>query len=127
MTAKELAKILGLSEASVSFALNGKPGVSTKTRNRILEEAEKYGIPKEDILIDGLAMTISTDSSSAETTLETIRRVREELGGNTILGVSNISFGLPQRKYINAAFLTMAIGRGLTAAILNPSQDILMI
>ena len=93
---------------------------------RIFAEAEKYGIQKEDILIDGLAMTISTDTGSALTTLETIRRVREELGGNTILGVSNISFGLPQREIINSFFFTMALQNRLSCAIVNPNNEAMM-
>ncbi len=75
---------------------------------KIYETAEKYGIPHEDIVIDGLAMTISSDSGSALVTLETLRRVRDELHGHSILGVSNISFGLPQREIVNSNFFTMA-------------------
>ena len=93
---------------------------------RIIREAEAYGIPREDILIDGLAMTISTDSASAQTTLETIRRVREELNVHTILGVSNISFGLPQREIVNSTFFAMALQAGLSCAIMNPLSTAMM-
>ena len=110
---------LALDEKGIPDSPEGRVDIA----RRIYREAEKYGIPKEDILIDGLAMTISTDSSSAETTLETIRRVREELGGNTILGVSNISFGLPQREVINAFFFAMALEKGLSCAIVNPGSE----
>ena len=71
---------------------------------RIYEAADRYGVPREDIVIDGLAMTISSDTTSALTTLETLRRVRDELHGHTILGVSNISFGLPRRALLNSHF-----------------------
>ena len=113
---------LVLDESGIPDNADGRIAIA----RRIYEEAAKYGIPKEDILIDGLAMTISTDTSSAGTTLETIRRVREELGGNTILGVSNISFGLPQREVINAFFFTMALQNGLSCAIVNPGSEAMM-
>ena len=93
---------------------------------RVYEAADRYGIPRKDIVIDGLAMTISSDSRSALVTLETLRRVRDELGGHTILGVSNISFGLPQRATINAHFLTMALQNGLSCAIINPGNEEMM-
>lgn len=93
---------------------------------RIVREAQKYGIPKKDLLIDALCLTISSDPEGAKTTLETLRRVRTELGVGTILGVSNISFGLPQREIVNAAFLTMALDAGLSAAIMNPNSDAMM-
>ncbi|MBQ9027756.1 MAG: homocysteine S-methyltransferase family protein [Lachnospiraceae bacterium] len=93
---------------------------------RIYEAADRYGVPREDIVIDGLAMTISSDNKSAVVTLETLRRVRDELQGHTILGVSNISFGLPRRALINSHFLTMALQSGLSAAIMNPGNEEMM-
>jgi len=93
---------------------------------RIYEAADRYGVPREDIVIDGLAMTISSDNKSAVVTLETLRRVRDELHGHTILGVSNISFGLPRRALINSHFLTMALQNGLSAAIMNPGNEEMM-
>ena len=89
---------------------------------KIIAEAETYGIGREDIILDGLCMTVSSDSKGALTTLETLRRIRDELGGKSVLGVSNISFGLPQREIINAAFFTMAMECGLNAAIVNPNS-----
>ncbi|MGI6721107.1 MAG: homocysteine S-methyltransferase family protein [Anaerovoracaceae bacterium] len=86
----------------------------------IVDEAAKYGIRRKDIIVDCLAMTISADSSSALTTLKAIELVRSELAVNTTLGVSNISFGLPQRTKINTAFYAMALERGLTSAIIDP-------
>ncbi len=93
---------------------------------RIYEEAAKYGIKPEDLVIDGLAMTVSSDPGSALVTLETLRRVRDELKGHSILGVSNISFGLPAREIVNSAFFTMAMQDGLSCAIINPNNEAMM-
>ena len=93
---------------------------------RIYDTAEKYEISKKDIVIDPLALTISSDKKSAVTTLEAVRKIKEELNGNTILGVSNISFGLPERDNINSAFFTMAMQKGLSSAIINPYSDKMM-
>ena len=93
---------------------------------KIYRTAAEYGIGPEDIVIDALCMTISSDSQGAVTTLETVRRVRGELGGKTILGVSNISFGLPVRENINGTFFAMALENGLNAAIINPNSDAMM-
>ena len=88
--------------------------------NRILAEAEKWGIRKKDIVFDPLALTVSADPKAAVETLEAVRLIRETLGCHTILGVSNISFGLPQRDILNGGFFSMALAKGLSAAILNP-------
>lgn len=93
---------------------------------RIYEAADKYGIPRKDIVIDGLAMTVSSDPNSAKTTLDTVRRIRDELSGKSILGVSNISFGLPARELVNSHFLTMAMQNGLSCAIINPCNGPMM-
>ncbi|MBR2765111.1 MAG: homocysteine S-methyltransferase family protein, partial [Blautia sp.] len=93
---------------------------------RILETALSYGIPREDIVIDALAMTISMDTASALVTLETLALIRDELHLPTILGVSNISFGLPQREIINASFFTLALREGLSCAIMNPNSTAMM-
>ena len=87
---------------------------------KIVERAEALGIPREDILIDCLALTVCADSTAAQVTLDTIRGVREELGVNMSLGASNVSFGLPDREAINSAFLTMAMVNGVNAPIVNP-------
>lgn len=92
----------------------------------ILEEALRQGMSREDIIVDGLVATIGANPNAARETLETIRYCKEELGVATITGLSNISFGLPDRPSINTAFLTMAIANGLTMAISNPSQDLLV-
>lgn len=93
---------------------------------KIIAEAAKYGIEKKNIVIDALAMAISSDPQGALVTLETLRRVREELGVHTVLGVSNISFGLPERPVINASFYTMALYNGLSAGIINPASEEMM-
>ena len=93
---------------------------------KIYATAADYGIRREDIVIDGLCMTVSSDPRSALVTLETIRRIRDELGGSSILGVSNISFGLPARELINAYFFEMALQNGLSCAIINPNNQAMM-
>ncbi len=113
---------LALDEGGIPADAEGRVRVAKK----IYRTAAEYGIGPEDILIDGLCMTVSSDSQGALTTLETLRRVRDELHGKTILGVSNISFGLPQREIINAAFFTMAMQSGLNAAIINPNSEAMM-
>ena len=87
---------------------------------RILAEAAKYGIEKKDLIFDPLAMTISADANSAMVTLETVERIRKELGCHTSLGVSNVSFGLPGRDMINGTYFALALEKGLSAAIMNP-------
>lgn len=113
---------LALDEDGIPETADGRLRVAEK----IYAKAAEYGIEKKDIIIDALCMTVSSDSKGAITTLETVRRVRDELGGKTILGVSNISFGLPQREIVNAAFFTMALQNGLNAAIINPNSEAMM-
>ncbi|MBD5478793.1 MAG: dihydropteroate synthase [Lachnospiraceae bacterium] len=93
--------------------------------NKILARAKELGFAKEDIVVDGLVNTVGANKTAALDTLDTIRYCKEE-GLATICGLSNISFGMPERSYVNTAFLTMAVGAGLTMAIANPSQDLLM-
>ncbi len=90
-----------------------------KIAEKIYARAAEYGISKKDIIVDTLAMTISADNTSAVSTLDALGAIAEK-GGLTSLGVSNISFGLPNRDFVNAAFFTMALSRGLSAAIINP-------
>lgn len=93
---------------------------------RILKEAEKYGIRRKDILFDPLTMTVSADPSAARVTLDALRMIREQTGCGTVLGVSNVSFGLPSREVLGSAFLTMALQNGLSAAIMNPLSDAML-
>lgn len=92
----------------------------------VLNEALRQGFVKEDVIVDGLVATVGANPNAAVECLDTIRYCRQELGLATICGLSNISFGLPERSFVNTAFLTMAITNGLTMAIANPSQDLLM-
>ncbi len=92
----------------------------------ILTEAKRQGLTEEDIIVDGLVATIGANKNAALEVLETIRYCKEELQVATICGLSNISFGLPERVFVNSAFLTLAIGEGLTMAIANPSQTLLV-
>jgi len=89
---------------------------------RIVRRAEALGIPREDVVIDCLAMAIGVDSRAGMVTLETIRRVKAELGVNMTFGGSNISFGMPDRQLLNGAFLAVAIAAGITCPIVNVSQ-----
>ena len=109
----------------------GDDGIPQTAKGRIQEIEKVYktledvGISKESMLVDGLVMTISSDPKAAEETLKVVRWCTEN-GFNTVLGISNGSFGLPERRYINAAYLVMAIENGLTAAIMNPSETLMM-
>ena len=113
---------LTLDENGIPADADGRIRIAEK----IICEAEKYGIRKKDIVIDALAMTISSEPDGATTTLEALRRLRDEVGVCTVLGVSNISFGLPSRPVINAAFYTMAMMNGLSAGIINPCSEDMM-
>jgi 5-methyltetrahydrofolate--homocysteine methyltransferase len=112
--------------AAVIAMCNDEDGIRMDARERlavarkILRRAEEYGIPPEDVIIDCQAMAVSADHRAGRVTLETIRLVTQELGNNTVIGASNISFGLPDRTSLNATFLSMAIACGLTCAITNP-------
>lgn len=111
-----------LDEGGIPETADGRIAVAKK----LLAEGAKYGLTIKDFVFDGLAMTVSSDTEAAIATLETIRRIRDELHGCSILGVSNISFGLPRRDIINASFFGMALHNGLSAAIMNPSSDAMM-
>ena len=89
---------------------------------RIVEACASYGIPKEDVYLDCLTLTVSVQQKEAAETLKAVRLVKEQLGVKTVLGVSNISFGLPDREVINTTFLTLAMEAGLDLPILNPNN-----
>ncbi len=107
---------LTLDENGIPETVEGRLSIAEK----IMHEAAKYGIPKHDLLIDTLTLSVSTKADNAQITLDALRKVRHELGLHTVLGVSNVSFGLPDRPGVNAAFLTLAMQNGLSAAIINP-------
>lgn len=97
-----------------------------KIAEKIISVAEEYGIDKADLIFDPLAMSVSTNSQSANETLRAVRYLTNTLGVKTILGVSNISFGLPEREIVNSAFFNMALTNGLSAGIINPLSDAMM-
>jgi 5-methyltetrahydrofolate--homocysteine methyltransferase len=96
------------------------PDVRFAVAKRVVERAESYGIPREDILIDPLVMPVGAVQHAGAAVLQIVRRVHDELGCNTICGASNVSFGLPDREAINANFIAMLIAGGMTSAITNP-------
>lgn len=111
-----LVVALTLDESGIPATAEGRIQIAEK----ILRTAAAYGIAKKDIIFDTLAMTISADQSAAYHTLTALERIKHELGCHTSLGVSNVSFGLPVRDAINAAFFALALEHGLSAAIMNP-------
>lgn len=114
--------LLPLSDEGIPATVEEKRGIV----RTILERAYALGFTKEDIVVDGLTATVGANPDAALECFDTIHYCRNELGLATICGLSNISFGLPNRPFVNTAFLTMAIQQGLTMAIANPSQDLLM-
>ncbi|MBP3678349.1 MAG: homocysteine S-methyltransferase family protein [Agathobacter sp.] len=111
-----LVVALTLDENGIPETAQGRIAIAEK----ILATAEKYGIQKKDIIFDTLAMTISSDIHSAKVTLNSLHYIKETLGCHTSLGVSNVSFGLPNRDVINGTFFALALENGLSAAIMNP-------
>jgi len=116
-----MAVALLLDENGIPDTVEGRMAIA----ERIYARAAEHGIPRRDILIDALTLTASAAPDAAAVTLETLGRIHAQ-GGLTILGVSNVSFGLPQRDLVNAAFFTMALQKGLSAAILNPKSPAMM-
>lgn len=110
---------LTLDENGIPATADGRIAIA----RRILEAAEAYGIAREDIIFDPLCMAVSADANAARVTLESVARIRAELGCHTILGVSNVSFGLPERAIVNHIFFAQALQAGLSAAIMNPFSD----
>ena len=113
---------LTLDESGIPETVEGRFEIA----KRILSVAERYGIDKKDIIFDTLTMTVSADPRAARTTLDALRRIRDELGCNTVLGVSNVSFGLPNRDILNSIFFANALECGLSAAIMNPHSAEMM-
>ena len=113
---------LCLDESGIPETVEGRLAIAEK----IVKTAAAYGIPKKNLVMDALVLTISTGKDNANVTLEAMRRIRYEMGLHTVLGVSNISFGLPERSRINTAFFTMAMNNGLSAGIVNPSSEPMM-
>jgi 5-methyltetrahydrofolate--homocysteine methyltransferase len=102
------------------------PDVRFAVAKKIVQRAADFGIPAHDIVVDPLVMPVGAMGTAGLQVFALVRRLREELGVNTTCGASNISFGLPHRHGINAAFLPMAIGAGMTSAIMNPVRQVEM-
>lgn len=119
-----LAKQFGAAVIGVITDENGippTPEARLAVARKLVQRAGDYGIPPEDIIIDCLALTVGADHNAGRITLDSLALVRDELGVNLNLGASNVSFGLPDRKIINVAYLALAIARGLTVAITDPT------
>lgn len=97
------------------------PEARLAVARKIVQRAGEHGIPPQDVIIDCLALTVGADAKAGRVTLDTMSLVRDELGVNLSLGASNVSFGLPERKALNAAYLALGVARGLTAAITDPT------
>ena len=121
-----LAKEYGAAVIGVITDEDGIPATPVArlaVARKLLNRAADYGVPAEDVVIDCLALTVGADHKAGQVTLDSMALVRQELGVNLSLGASNVSFGLPDRKIINVAYLSLAIGRGLTAAITDPTVE----
>jgi len=113
---------LTLDESGIPAAAEDRLAIA----ENILAQAEKYGIDKKNIIFDPLALTISADTAAGRETLRAVGLIKNKLGCHTSLGVSNVSFGLPQRDIINSSFFALAMWQGLSAAIMNPYSDEMM-
>lgn len=113
-----LVVALTLDENGIPDTAEGRVAIA----EHILEVGAEYGLSGKDFVFDTLAMTVSADQTAARVTLEALRRIRTEFGCHTSLGVSNVSFGLPQRDFTNSTFFSLALANGLSAAIMNPDS-----
>ncbi len=113
---------LTLDENGIPETIEGRIDIA----KRIINKAESYGITKENLVFDPLCMTVSTNKDNAKITLECIEKLTNELDVKTVLGVSNVSFGLPNRELLNSTFFTLAMQKGLGAGIINPKSDAMM-
>jgi 5-methyltetrahydrofolate--homocysteine methyltransferase len=115
---KHGAAVIGMANDETGISM--VPEERLALARRIIERAADHGIPQEDVIIDPIAMTVAADPTCGVITLETMRLIRDRLGNNMTCGASNVSFGLPDRATVNAAFLPLAMHAGLTCAITNP-------
>jgi len=121
-----IVKKYGAAVVGLTLDEDGIPKTKEKRieiAQRILDRAMALGIPKRDVYIDCLTLTVSAEQENAANTLDAIRYIKEEMGLKTVLGVSNISFGLPNRDFINSTFFAAALNAGLSAAIINPNSE----
>ena len=117
---KHGAAVIGMANDETGITM--VPEERLALARRIIERAADHGIPQEDVIIDPIAMTVAADPTCGLITLETMRLIRDRLGNNMTCGASNVSFGLPDRPTVNAAFLPLAMHAGLTCAITNPLE-----
>jgi 5-methyltetrahydrofolate--homocysteine methyltransferase len=122
LVARHGAAVIGL--ANDETGIPDTPAARLECARKIVSAAHDHGIARDDVVIDPLAMTVGADPSAVRTTLQTISLIRDELGVNMCLGASNVSFGLPQRHALNAAFLPMAMAAGLTSAIMSTAAPV---
>jgi 5-methyltetrahydrofolate--homocysteine methyltransferase len=122
LVARHGAAVIGL--ANDETGIPATPQQRLEIARKIVSAAGDHGIPPEDVVIDPLAMTVGAASDAVTITLETISLIRDELGVNMCLGASNVSFGLPRRPALNAAFLPMAMAAGLTSAIMSCADEV---
>ena len=122
LVARHDAAVIGL--ANDETGIPETPEKRLECARKIVSAAADYGLARDDVLIDPLAMTVGADPSAVRTTLRTISLIRDELGVNMCLGASNVSFGLPDRHALNAGFLPMAMAAGLTSAIMSTAQPV---
>lgn len=113
---------LTIDEDGIPETTEGRVAIAEK----IYKNADKWGIPRKDVIIDSLTMAVSSDINAAKATLETIKIIKDKFGGSSVLGVSNISFGLPNRAFVTSTFFTLAMHNGLGAAIMNPLEHEMM-
>ena len=129
MCIRDSVKKYGCAVVAISndeTGISEDPNVRFEVAKKIVYRAKDYGIPSSDIVVDPLVMPIGALNSAGMQVIKLVRRLQEELKVNTTCGASNVSFGLPNRNGINAAFLTMAIASGLTSAITNPLHESVM-
>ncbi len=128
---EEILPLVARHDAAVIGLANDETGIPETPEKRlecarkIVSVAADYGIAREDVIIDPLAMTVGADPTAVTTTLTTISLIRDELGVNMCLGASNVSFGLPERHALNAGFLPMAMAAGLTSAIMSTARPVI--
>ncbi|MBQ4572490.1 MAG: homocysteine S-methyltransferase family protein [Clostridia bacterium] len=113
---------LTLDENGIPETVEGRLAIAEK----IINKANDFGIEKKDLVFDPLCMTVSTNKDNAKITLECVRRLKKDLGVHTVLGVSNVSFGLPNRELLNSSFFTLAMQNGLSSGIINPKSEMMM-
>jgi 5-methyltetrahydrofolate--homocysteine methyltransferase len=121
LVARYRAAVVGV--ANDDTGISNDVGVRFAVAKKIVERAERFGIPRNDVIIDPLAMPVGAVPDACVTLFALVRRLREELGVNAICGASNVSFGLGDRPILNGVFLAMAIGAGMTCAITNPLEE----